>query len=359
MYLHDHRLPHVLQPADYSSAEQYRRELRHVFLDAWHLVGTTADLRGAKGTLDLTLLGHPLRVQLVGDELRVRYSPHDRRGEQASPWRVARCGQLVFVSLAEDGPSLAAQLGEFYDVCQERFGDEARQSLSWDVEYPVNWKIPIENSTEAYHVPAVHPGTFKESPSEARSRHRLEAGFTSFGTRLPFSPHSRFDAVFQRLEGSFVRWMGGEPTTDYWLHHVFPSLLLTFTDTLSLCQTVLPTSPTTARGLVRQFGCFADARHRWQRTLAAGWGRIAAAITRQILSEDMRLYPAIQRGLSASRNRGVLGCCEERVHAFQCFIRERCDKPSAEPATTVVAETDSAHGVDGLPCETTLREACR
>ena len=43
-------------------------------------------------------------------------------------------------------------------------------------------------------------------------------------------------------------------------------------------------------------------------------------ITRQILREDMSLFSSLQAGLEASGQQGVLGKCEERIHAFQKFL---------------------------------------
>ena len=39
----------------------------------------------------------------------------------------------------------------------------------------MNWKVPIENTLEAYHVPLVHPNTFRENPGSERATHVLES----------------------------------------------------------------------------------------------------------------------------------------------------------------------------------------
>jgi hypothetical protein len=58
-----------------------------------------------------------------------------------------------------------------------------------------------------------------------------------------------------------------------------------------------------------------------RRLLANTWGRLKASLTKRIMAEDLELFPAIQRGLQASRQSGVLGRCEERVHAFQTYVQ--------------------------------------
>jgi phenylpropionate dioxygenase-like ring-hydroxylating dioxygenase large terminal subunit len=365
MYVHSNRLPQLLEPSAYYAPEAYAREVERLFLPGWQLVGTTADLASPGAFLTLELFGRPVQVRNFDGEIvalanvcahrhaiitsaehgcsatmhcqyhgweygsdgctrRIpdakQFAPVEREAFRLPRYRLATAGQLVFVSLADAGPSLEEYLGDYYALCAERFGADCRQSLSWNPSNPVNWKIPIENALEAYHVPNVHPRTFKRDPGEERSEHRLRERDTAFGTQLPFCPHSTVDRWFQACEGRFVRLMGQEPTADYWQHHRFPNLLFSFTDTLSLVQAILPTGPTSSVAIVRQFGRFAAAKGAWRRMLAGGWGRLAAAITRQVLAEDMQLFPAIQRGLQASPHRGVLGRCEERIHAFQAWV---------------------------------------
>jgi hypothetical protein len=43
------------------------------------------------------------------------------------------------------------------------------------------------------------------------------------------------------------------------------------------------------------------------------------------LLEDNGLYADIQRGLAGSPHKGMLGRCEERIHAFQHYVLEACD----------------------------------
>ncbi len=103
-------------------------------------------------------------------------------------------------------------------------------------------------------MPNVHPNTFKVDPGEDKSEHLLLPHRTAFFAKLPFSPHSGIDALFQRLEGHVVRALGYQETRDYSQHHVFPNLLFSFTDAMSLCHTIMPVAPDRSRAVVRQFG---------------------------------------------------------------------------------------------------------
>ncbi len=365
MFVSDQRLPHLLKPEAYYSAEQYERESQTLCSDAWHFVGTTDELRKPGSFITGNLLGQAIQIRnesghlvafsnvcshrhcLLTDQPRghsekivcqyhgwqydgdgytrripqpKNFAPIDREALRLATYRVESCGQLVFVCLNDTAGSLKDFLGVLYELCQERFGDDWQCFLAWDPQYAVNWKIPIENSLEAYHVPSIHPATFREDPGELRSDHQLNDRHTSMTTPLPFSPHSPLDARFQRWENRFVRWLGKTPQDEYQQHHVFPNLMFSFTDAISLCHTLVPTGPTTSRGVVRQFGLMGT-QPRWLRRAGATlWGRLKAAITRRVLKEDMALFPAIQAGLNSSKQPGVLGRCEERIHRFQEYL---------------------------------------
>jgi choline monooxygenase len=157
-------------------------------------------------------------------------------------------------------------------------------------------------------------------PGPDRSTHVLDDRHTWFGTDLPFSPHSKIGASFQRCEGWLLRRLGETPRDRYEQHHVFPTLLCSFTDVISLVQSIIPTGPTTCRAVVRQFGrTGAGAPFPWQ-NVAGLWNRLEAVVSRRILAEDMGMFASIQRGLAASENRGVLGACEERIWKFQQWL---------------------------------------
>ncbi len=116
-------------------------------------------------------------------------------------------GQLVFVNLSSQAPSLEEFLGsDFFKFLEQRFGNGWRSTLRWHPEFQPTGKYPSRNSLEAYHVPNVHPHTFKVDPGEDKSEHLLLPHRTSFSAQLPFCPHSRIDAIFQGMEDA---WSAG------------------------------------------------------------------------------------------------------------------------------------------------------
>lgn len=357
MWVHSGRLPHVLAPQRYYDPDNHARELAALFARGWHCVTTLELLRGDGDFVTTELLGEPVLVRNCGGELRAfqnvcahrhallsreprgnsarircqyhgweydadgrtcrvpdarSFVPIRRRGEGLRRLRAASCGQLVFVSLAGEGPDLRAALGDrTREVIEAAFGDAFQTAGAWAVEHAANWKIPVENSLESYHVPQVHPNTFRRLSDPRHATHTLEPTFTALESSAPPA-------------GAALRWATrlwrDAPARVYAHHHAFPSLLVARTDVSSLAQVVLPTSPLTSRSLVFCFVHRGDRRRLVHRVLTPVLGRVVERYTREVLREDNLIFAGVQRGLRASLHPGVLGAREERVHAFQEYV---------------------------------------
>ena len=387
MFVNESKLPHLLQPADYFSEQQFEAE-KVLFLEGWHLIGTRDELRHSGDFLTSDLFGYPIQVrnfdgQLIavsnvcahrhclmtnekrgssekmqcqyhgweyGADGRTRkipmpknFAPHDRDVHRLQQYQVQSCGQLVFVSLHENATDLSDQFGDLFDECAGRFGEGWECKLNWNPDYTVNWKVPVENTLEAYHVPYIHAETFRDDPGEDRSTHILNERRTAFGTQLPFSPHSRLDNYFQSWDGWLVRRLGDDSTDEYWQHHVFPNLLFSFTDSISLVHCVQPTGPSTSRGIVRQFSRVGT-KPGFRRWFARRWAGLKSAITKKIMLEDLALFGDIQSGLQASNQAGVLGRCEERIHQFQKYLIETVGDFVDSDRNETIEGTDGVNG---------------
>ncbi len=368
MYVSSGRLPHLLEPQRYYAPDTADHELRSVFARAWRLVGTLDELSEPGRFLTRTLSGKPvvvrnfdgkiqalsnvcahrhclitgraagsakvLRCQYHGWEYGAdgvlahapdarQFAPFDSDMPALTVYPTALCGKLVFVALEKPAASLEDFLGPLYDDCAERFGPDWRPSLRRDDDAAANWKVAVENALESYHVPQVHAGTFGEDPGEARSEHRLLPSRTEFATDLPFAAESLPARIIHAIETDLLRICGRTPTRAYRHVHVFPNLLFSFTDFHSIVQAVEPQGPARSQSLVRQYSICARSWPGWARLAAKGWSRLGAGVVGQILSEDLDLYPQVQQGLEHSDQQGVLGRCEERIHAFQHWLLGR------------------------------------
>src|SRR6059058_5877800 len=78
MFIHQSQLQPLLRPDQNYSEEQYRAELRHLFLPAWHPVATTGELARPGSFVTLNLLDTPFLVRNFDGELRafLNVCPH-------------------------------------------------------------------------------------------------------------------------------------------------------------------------------------------------------------------------------------------------------------------------------------------
>jgi glycine betaine catabolism A len=89
---------------------------------------------------------------------------HDEFG--LVPVRLQTWAGFVFVSLADDGLSLADHLGDWVEHHASLGRDFSRLRRATRLTYEVaaNWKIVAENYSECYHCPSVHPLLNKLTP---------------------------------------------------------------------------------------------------------------------------------------------------------------------------------------------------
>jgi phenylpropionate dioxygenase-like ring-hydroxylating dioxygenase large terminal subunit len=227
---------------------------------------------------------------------------------------VELCGELIFVSLAKEGPSLAEFLGPYFEIFAGAFGSPYRQAWTYDATYEANWKVFIENTLESYHVPTVHPNTLKTLPPEEQSFHELNERYTWY----------RLDDPSLGVLAWCARRFGLPATYQYEHHTVHPNIDYIQIDTARMLMTVVPVTPTTCRHRVLLYTVRGEKPGYLREGL--GWllSRAVTAFLSKVNLEDVRLYPQIQRGIEASHHPGVIGTREERIYVFQKYIVDRC-----------------------------------
>lgn len=362
MYIHKSQLRHLLTPKHYSSQEHYQLEIERLFLPTWHCVGTIGDLRRDGDFVTFDLLDRPVQVRNMGGAIhaflnvcahrhclltherkgrdprfRCQYHgweytsegrtgripdaqcfrPFDRDNARLQKLRAETCGELVFVSFAQEGPSLREYLGDFHQVCADSFRPPFRPRWRMEREYPCNWKVPIENTVESYHIPCLHPKTFKQYASEEDTDHDLNERYSTYRTPEPVS-----------LARTWTRWftrrLGQTPQSVYVHHLIHPHLVVITMDVLRMVHMFLPTSPTTVRQHVILYTLNGRTSGPWARLLSWAIGWMTKVITDKVISEDRRIFTDVQLGMRASPHPGVIGTLEERVYAFQEFVAREC-----------------------------------
>jgi phthalate 3,4-dioxygenase subunit alpha len=142
---------------------------------------------------DGTLAGLPFHQDAYGGEAGLR------RGDQhlLPPPRVDTLDGMIFVSLADDGPTLAEHVGDFAYYLglytrQSPDGLELRGPQRWRVK--ANWKIGCENFVgDMYHTPHTHRsvvevGLFREPTAHKRKEGVLYFAGAGGGTTYKLPP---------------------------------------------------------------------------------------------------------------------------------------------------------------------------
>ena len=366
MFLSDSHLPHLLTPDKYCSMEQHEREIERLFLPAWHCVGQTSELARDGDFKTLELFGYPLILwnhegrihaflnvcshrhcllthSAAGNQpnvLRCQYHgwEYDSAGDTRkipdarsfkpleagtlglTKYRVATAGQLIFVNLSKEAPSLLEWLGPHHDYLADLFSDRWAPCMTVAQDLSGNWKLLVENVLESYHLEAVHRDTFKSYPPAEACRHEIDDRWTTY-EECNRSEHSHL-----RNGADLVSYLlGVQPEPNYRHLLMYPNLATARMGLFNWAQTVIPVAPNRAINLWRIFYLRGKSQAPWARMAARGlrnWGRKFFAVT---IREDGDVLPGVQLGLAAPAHPsgGLISTREERIFHFQQYVLEQ------------------------------------
>jgi choline monooxygenase len=360
MFLHQERLPQLLPTDAYFSQASHETECQALYETAWHPVAVVDQLRGEGDFVTLDFQGRPVILWRTGGTLRaflnvcphrfsritakaggttdtlrcsyhgwefegcgqtkripesIGFRPFEKRPCLTS-FRVETCGQVVFLCLSQDTPSLAEWLGSVASDFAELFSEDHRCYSVVDRSLDANWKIIVENAVESYHLESVHTKTFRQNPAADACSHFLRENGSSFRSVAP--PADRW----QRIVDSVVyRALGLAPDTSYSHHLVHPSLMAGRAGMFSWCQFVSPLQPDKSRSQMWMF--VAQGRQSLPaRILERVMGIAAKRFTMQAFEEDAAICAEVQNGLKSREvpEGGWLSPREERIWHLQQYV---------------------------------------
>ena len=201
----------ALPAGAFASEEFFALEVEKIFRHEWLCVGREEQVAKPGDYLSITLIGEPVIVvrddkgtlHALSNVCRHRYmqlvdgqgktdkfvcpyhgwtysldgslagAPHmtesrifDRRSCRLPEFRVEVWMGFVFVNFDSDAEPVAQTHHAAYERLAEHKIDEMRLAASYDKVWDGNWKIAVENGSEGYHTPMLHPGIHKWSPIE-------------------------------------------------------------------------------------------------------------------------------------------------------------------------------------------------
>jgi choline monooxygenase len=209
------------------------------------------------------------------------------------PVRVEEWRGLVFVNLDERATALHDELVALFDECADLPVDGLIYSHRVGHELAVNWKTYIDNYSEGYHIPLVHPELNREVSAKQYQVHVHDH-------YCVHTAPARDGAIY----------------AGKWLWR-YPNLALNLYPDGMTIERIVATGPRSTRIVYDYF--FAD--------VTPGAARANAdkvRISNDVVDEDRRICEAVQRNLeSGAYDTGRLSPRHENgVYAFQQWVRD-------------------------------------
>lgn len=274
--------------------------------------------RGTSMTLQCPY--HRWTYALTGELLSIPGRPHpmqdianfQQQDYGLIPLRLQSWGGFVFANLASEAPDLLAWLGDLpgwmgpYDFAGMKTVRRVRHTVA------CNWKVFLENSMEAYHVPFVHQRQIDPS--------RLPAWGVDTPGSGPYACLYSRDSLLLNSIFPIIPGLTGKPAEG--LFHVWlqPNLQIIATTTYMAFRRYLPLA---ADRFELDCGwCFPPASLD-----VPGFDDAADALfTRSdaVLQEDIEICPQVQTGLASPRYRpGRYAMQEEILHHIGTYVLDR------------------------------------
>ena len=189
-----------------------------------------------------------------------------------------------------------------------------------------NWKIPVENTIETYHIPIVHPNTLVRYAPEDTMHVELSGQYSFFSWNLVQTRR------YVRQCNRWLAWIepGYRHSPYYATTHMLPACFCIRTDLMLQFMTVRPVGPLESVLEVWLF-ILAPFRRSWIGSMIARrWGNHKEFIIKAVLDEDLPLYEQLQEGLMHSPFHGTISMREELIFNFQNYIARKCHMSADE-----------------------------
>lgn len=226
---------------------------------------------------------------------------------------------LVFIRFRPGGPSVSTELEPIREPLSH-YRIEQMQPIGPHTETPIaaDWKIAVENNSEAYHVPVGHPGLQRLYGSTYRLQILGNGTSTGGGALLEPTPRSTWSERHYLKLLPRNSHLPEELQRSWRYYSTFPNLAFDiYPDQIDYFQ-ILPIAP--GRSLSRSRAYALPDNRREMR--AARW--LNQRINSQVGKEDVDLVERTQAGLaSLGYGKGLLSKKEARVKLFQDRLREQ------------------------------------
>jgi phenylpropionate dioxygenase-like ring-hydroxylating dioxygenase large terminal subunit len=363
----------IIPPNCYTDERVFAAEQQHLFPACWVLAGFRSDVANPEDWIALEIGAMSVTVQNFDGELRAFHNVCSHRfnimrtaeqghGKLQCPYhgwifgangcpaaipsrprfagldedRVRRlalrrfalecCGDLIFVRLAEDGPSLAEYCGARWPTLQ-RFTSALGSRVGHNrCTISANWKVIVENGLEGYHASFIHPQTLGQMRSN-----KFEL---SVEDRLSTYEEFMSPALATKWK-PMAKYFAGRPIEmdDYVIHSMFPTFSIdTIRGATFAVNVVRPLSVNESVLESYLFStCLPDATAE-NHAMVKAYNSLIVEMGRRVVLEDKGVCESVQRGLGEARTEGILSEEEIRILAFHRHYLAAMERPIATPA---------------------------
>ncbi|MDJ0532604.1 MAG: aromatic ring-hydroxylating dioxygenase subunit alpha [Xenococcaceae cyanobacterium MO_207.B15] len=241
------------------------------------------------------------------------YEGFDRSSENLQSIRCEQWLDLIFINLAGNAPPLRDYLQPIierwsvYDLNLLRYGEEI------SFEFNANWKLAVENFSEHYHLPWVHPQLNNSSRMEDHFSFEVGENHIGQGSKL-----YRIGAIGDRTLPVFPNLQTTRRETVAEYISVFPNLMLGIHPDYFLALVVNPLSPSRSVEKMAFYFVGDEATNSKYEELR----QITIDLWKITNDEDIEIIERLQRGRNSPAFGG--GCfspaLETTLHQFQCLV---------------------------------------
>lgn len=230
--------------------------------------------------------------------------------------RVEEIGGFVFAALGDAVPSLEAYLGRYAVLLRTIGARMGPRRLRASNQTRANWKLAYEVTLDEYHVPYVHPESFRAEPIPVWG-----CVYERDGLHSQLLRRRTADWSFARFWEDAAR--GEYEFAGYKIHHLFPNLLIAVSRGLVVITSYLPITVDRTMVEDRLFEITTDPfDDAWWKNTAEG---------QQVISGEDREISEAQQGVATQMPRApVFGALEERVAWFHDSYEELIGAPARQ-----------------------------
>jgi len=230
----------------------------------------------------------------------------------------------IFINLAEERAPLLKQLGDL----PERFGrfrmGDLRRGGRVNYDVAANWKLIVENYSECYHCPLIHPDLNRVT-HYLSGRNDTIADFYNGGYQIIGEEYCTL-TVEGRQTRSYFKGIDKEDHNRVYYYTIYPNFLLSLHPDYMMTHTLWPKGPGQTQVICEwHFEPEQMAKAEFDASDAIGFWDMTNR-------QDWRACEITQLGVtSKAYTPGPFSHQEDLLYVFDRFVVERLEGPPAKP----------------------------